>query len=227
MKAESHKRINNMLLGSLQRPILQWFCTRMPSWINPDILTAGGILGCLLIFFGYWLTNYNRNFLWLVNFGFFVNWFGDSLDGTLARFRKTERPKYGFFVDHAVDSFNTALIFVGAGLSPYVDMVFAVLAYIGYLLISIITYLNTIVGGEFVISYAKIGPTEMRIVAIIFNTAVFFFGNPQLSLLGKVLSAPNLFMIALGIFLFTGFITITITEIARWNKLDPPKRSVA
>ena len=115
-----HQRVNDILLGPLERPALQWLAAHMPAWINPDILTGIGILGAVLIFFSYWLSNALPGFLWVASLGFVINWFGDSLDGTLARYRQSERPKYGFLVDHTVDSFNEVLIALGLGLSPYV-----------------------------------------------------------------------------------------------------------
>ncbi len=177
---ETHQRINDILLGPLERPALKWFAEHMPSWVNPDILTGTGVFGSFLILTSYWLTNYDRNFLWLANLGFVINWFGDSMDGTLARYRQIQRPKYGFFVDHAVDSFNEVLIFLAIGLSPFMRFEIACLALIGYLLMSVLVFVRTCVTGEFRISYGKLGPTEARAIAISANTLVFFFGNPSL-----------------------------------------------
>lgn len=219
-KVESHKRVHNMLLGSLERPLLQWFSARMPLWVNSDILTILGVLGSVLIFFSYWLTNSDKNFLWLANLGFFINWFGDSLDGTLARYRKKERPRYGFFVDHTVDSFSVMLVFIGLGLSPYVRLEVAALAGIGYLLVSILAYINAFVSGKFKISYARIGPTEMRVIAIFINTIVFFFGNPEIGLSFGATSVFNLSVAMIGIILFAAFIVVTFTEAMKWAKLD-------
>ena len=114
----------------------------MPAWMSPDLLTLIGILGAVIIFAGYALTKVNSIFVWLASIGFVVNWFGDSLDGTLARYRKIERPKYGFFVDHTVDAFSQLLIFVGLGLSIYVSFSVAALALTGYLLMIITAVLT-------------------------------------------------------------------------------------
>ena len=138
-----HTRINDILLAPLERPALQWLAAHMPSWISPDILTVIGIIGAIAILLGYLLSNQSPGFLWLGSLGFVINWFGDSLDGTLARYRQIERPKYGFFVDHTVDSFNEVLIVIGLGLSPYVSFNIACLGLIGYLLMSILVYIRT------------------------------------------------------------------------------------
>jgi len=90
-----HKRVNDIILGSLERPTLQWLAVHMPKWITPDICTAMGVLGALLALIGYGLSNYSPIFLWLASLGFILNWFGDSMDGTLARYRRVERPLYG------------------------------------------------------------------------------------------------------------------------------------
>jgi phosphatidylglycerophosphate synthase len=173
-----HKRVNDILLGPLERPALQWLSAHMPAWVTPDMLTAVGVLGALVIFAGYVLTNIHPGFLWLASLGFVINWFGDSLDGSLARYRKIERPQYGFFIDHVVDAANEVIIFLGLGLSPYVRFDLACLALIGYLMLSVLVYIRTCVKGEFVISYQGLGPTEVRVLAIIANTLIFLLGNP-------------------------------------------------
>ena len=177
-----HTRVNDILLGPLERPALQWLAAHMPAWMNPDILTGIGIVGAVIIFISYWLSNEVPAFLWVASLGFVINWFGDSLDGTLARYRKIERPKYGFFVDHTVDSFCDVLIVMGLGLSPYVTFSVACLALIGYLLMSVLIYIRTYVYGVFQISYGKFGPTEVRVILILLNTVMFFLGTPKVEL---------------------------------------------
>ncbi len=203
---EDHKRVHDMLLGPLERPTLQFLAGKMPAWVNPDMLLGFGLFGSLITLISYWLTNFNSAFLWLASLGFMINWFGDSLDGTLARYRKIERPKYGFFVDHTADSLSTVMIFIGLGLSAYVRLDIALLACIGYLLMMVLTYINTIVGGEFKISYGKVGPTELRIFAVIVNMIVFFYGNPLLRLPFGTISAFDLAILAIAVALFITFI---------------------
>lgn len=173
---EKHKRVNDILLGPLERPALQWLSAHMPAWITPDVCTAIGVLGALVIAIGYVLSNLHPNYLWLASFGFAVNWFGDSLDGTLARYRHIERPKFGFFVDHTTDAFCQAVIFFGLGLSPYVGFNVACVTLVGYLMLATLAYVRTCVVGEFKISYGRLGPTEIRALAILLNTSMYFFG---------------------------------------------------
>jgi phosphatidylglycerophosphate synthase len=167
-----HKRVNDMLLGPLERPALKWMAASAPAWVTPDILTGLGVVGSLMCFFGYWLSGQNVWWLLFVNLGFFVNWVGDSLDGTLARYRKIERPKFGFYIDHTVDAVTEFLTIIGIGMSPFMRLDIAAFAMIGYLLMSVHVYVRTAVDGIFKISYGTIGPTEMRVIIMLVNTAI-------------------------------------------------------
>jgi phosphatidylglycerophosphate synthase len=169
-----HTRVNQMLLGPLERPALQFLARTAPPWVTPDVLTAIGVAGSLLCFVGYWLTQRDAAWLWVVNLGLIINWYGDSLDGTLARFRKIERPKFGFYIDHTVDAVAEFLTIIGIGLSPYLRLDVAAFALIGYLLMSVHVYVRTCVDGVFKISYGAIGPTELRIIVFLVNATVFF-----------------------------------------------------
>lgn len=220
---KKHERVNDILLGPLERPALKWFAMNMPSWVYPDLLTLVGIVGTFMIFGGYWLSNVNSAFLWLASAGFFVNWFGDSMDGTLARYREIQRPKYGFFIDHVVDAFSQFLIFIGLGLSPYVKYEIASIALIGYLMVSVLVYIQTSVKGVFKISYGKLGPTEIRAIAIITNTYVFFAGNPTVELPFISLSVFDLGCSIIALLLFIIFLTSAIKGTIELAKIDPPR----
>jgi phosphatidylglycerophosphate synthase len=191
----------------------------MPRWVNPDILTAIGLLGSVVIFFSYWLTNITAHFLWLASLGLVINWFGDSLDGTLARYRKIERPKYGFFVDHTVDVVSTLLVVFGLGLSPYVRFEIACLALIGYLVMSVFVYIRTYVEGVFKISYGRFGPTEVRLIVIIANTIIYFLGNLTVALPFGVLSIYDLIAAIVAIILTVIFLVSTISQARELAKL--------
>jgi phosphatidylglycerophosphate synthase len=175
-------RVNDSLLGPLERPALKWLATHLPSCVSPDVCTAIGVFGAVAILIGYALSTIDRNFLWLASLGFVINWFGDSLDGTIARHRHIERPIFGFFLDHTVDALNELMIFLGLGLTPYVSFTIACLALISYLLLSVLVYVRTCVMGEFRISSNKMGPTEFRVLSILVNTGMYFGGVHQISL---------------------------------------------
>jgi phosphatidylglycerophosphate synthase len=220
-KIEKQKRENDILLGFLERPALNWLAAHMPDWITPDVLTWIGISASVLIFVSYILTHISPFFLWLASLGFILNWFGDSLDGTLARYRKIERPRYGFLIDHWIDAISTVLIFMGLGISPYVDLVVACIGIIAYLLLSIMVYLITYVTGIFQITNAKIGPTEIRLIAILSNTVLFFVGDLSfnLPLVGRT-SLYTLIVGLLAIAMLIYFMVNTSIQAKRLQILD-------
>jgi len=171
---KQHKRVNQMLLGPLERPALQWLAAHAPAWMTPDMLTSIGVVGATVCFIGYWLSDRSVWWLLLVNVGFIINWYGDSLDGTLARYRRIERPKFGFYIDHTVDAVTEFLTIIGIGMSPFLRLDIAAFAMIGYLLMSVHVYVRTCVDGVFKISYGTMGPTEMRVIIMLVNTAIIF-----------------------------------------------------
>jgi phosphatidylglycerophosphate synthase len=222
-KIEDHQRINDILLGPLERPAIAWLVKVMPTWVTSDHLTLLGLLAAVLIGVSYWLTNFDARYLWLANLGFLLNWFGDSLDGSLARYRKLERPKYGFFIDHTVDIISEVSIFIGIGLSPYVDFNIALIALVGYLCMSNLVYITTSVKGEFKISYSSLGPTEARVLAMIANTIVFFIGNPTINTPIGEFYFYNLFIIAVICLLFFFYFQTTITQAIELEREDRKK----
>ena len=220
-KVDDQKRVNDILLGPLERPALKWLAEHMPQWVTPDILTTVGVVASILTFAGYALVPVSKSFLWLASFGFVMNWFGDSLDGTLARHRHIERPRFGFYIDHAMDALSAVMIFIGLGLSGYVDLAVACLAAIGYLMVAILVFLKTYVTGVFEMTSAKIGPTEIRVLGILINTVVFFFGNPEVNL--PLLGVVSIFSMAVGglaILLMSYFVITAITESRKLALLD-------
>jgi len=169
-------RVQENILARSERVLLNWMCARMPNWVTPDKLTLVGIVGAALVFAGYVSSNIADHWLWLSIVGYVVQWFGDSTDGSLARYRNIERPRYGYFLDHSCDGLATALIVVGIGLSPYVALEVALIALAGYLLLSIHAFLSVRVLGELKLSYLNLGPTELRFLLIALTIAMMFFG---------------------------------------------------
>lgn len=219
-KNAAHKRINDILLGPLERPALQWLAARMPYWITPNILTGIGLLAAIIICVSYWLTNYDKNFLWLASFGFVLNWFGDSLDGTLARYRKIERPKFGYYIDHTLDALNQLLIGLGIGLSPFVNFKYALFVVIGYFLLSIHTYITIYVQGIFRLSYVKLGPTEARVIAILVNGFMYFFKHPLIRIKLEIITVYDFAAILVGTTLIIIFLISTIKQALELSEID-------
>src|SRR2546428_8555331 len=166
------QREMTFLLAGVERRVLQRLAERVPRTIRSNHLTALGMLGAAGAGTAYALTTYNPAWLWVASLMLAINWLGDSLDGTLARVRGTQRPKYGYYLDHVVDAFSTAVIGLGIGLSPYVNLGLALGLVVGYLALSINVYLESSVFGVFKIAYGRIRPTEVRLLLVTLNTTL-------------------------------------------------------
>ena len=184
-------RDKRFLLAAPEARVLEGIAKRLPAWIKPDHLTALGVLAALGIAAAYVLSNGNEAWLWAASALLVVHWLGDSLDGTLARVRKTERPRYGYYLDHLVDAFATAAIGIGLGLSPHMLLAVGLAIVVAYLILSINTYLETHAFGVFSLGYGRFGPTEARAMLIAVNTllALGLIGNGLLDVLGIGLAA--------------------------------------
>ena len=168
------------LLAPVEGPALQALARHVPRSIRSNHLTVLGTLGAVGAGTAYALTHYHHAWLWVASLMLAVNWLGDSLDGTLARVRGTQRPKYGYYLDHVVDAFSTAMIGLGIGLSPYVNLGLALGLVVVYLALSINVYLESSVFGVFKISYGRIGPTEVRLLLVILNTMLALIALAEL-----------------------------------------------
>ena len=172
MTAYNATREPNFLLAKPEKRLLRAIASRLPRWIVPDDLTALGVVAAIAICVAYQATNANRAWLWVASGLLVVHWLGDSLDGTLARVRKAERPRYGYYLDHLVDAVSTACIGIGLGLSPFMLLSTGALIVVAYLMLSINVYLESYALGKFSIGYGRVGPTEVRVVLIALNTAL-------------------------------------------------------
>ncbi len=213
------KRIQQNLLAANERRLLDWLCARMPAWVGPDMLTSVGFVGSLMIFAGYAASPLNVQWMWVSIAGYFINWFGDSLDGSIARYRKIERPEYGYFVDHSIDAFSNMLMVIGFGLTPFLRFDVALFALVGYMLLSIHTFLAARVTGEFNLTYLAAGPTEMRLILIGITLGMIYSGTPTIVWQG--LSGFDIGTIGLGVILIILFVTHTISTA---RKLYTPSR---
>ncbi len=165
-------RVHKALTAEIEKRALIFFANRMPGWVNSDHLTLLGFVAQIMAGVSYALAAFDRRALWLVIAFIVLNWFGDSLDGTLARVRNQQRPRYGFYVDHIVDAFGSVALMLGLGLSGLVHWWVAVGMLLCFLLLSIESYLATYTLGSFTLSHGLIGPTEIRILLIIGNVAL-------------------------------------------------------
>src|SRR4051795_11317017 len=166
-------RKKSFLLAKPEAAVLTWIAQRLPARVLPDHLTVLGVLAALGVAVTYLLSNAGNGWLIAGAALLVVQWLGDSLDGTLARTRKIERPRYGYYLDHLVDAISTALIGIGLGLSPYLLLATGMLIVVVYLVLSINTYLETSVFGVFELGFGRVGPTEARLALIAINVALF------------------------------------------------------
>jgi archaetidylinositol phosphate synthase len=164
------------MLAALEKRTLIWLAGRLPAWVNSDHLTVLGFVSMIAAGLGYWASGYDKRALLAVIAALAVNWFGDSLDGTLARVRKRLRPRYGFYVDHITDAIGTSFLMGGLALSTYMEPFIALGLLIVYLLLSIEVYLTTYTIGSFHLSFWSFGPTELRLLLCVGNLALYFHG---------------------------------------------------
>src|SRR3954464_12560718 len=165
-------REKRFLLAGAEARTLAWIARRLPRRVMPDHLTALGVVAAVGIAVAYVLSNESPLWLWAASALLVVHWLGDSLDGTLARVRGTQRPTYGYYLDHLVDAVATALIGLGLGLSPFLLLATGLVLVVAYLVLSINTYLETQAFGVFSLGYGRLGPTEARLGLIALNTAL-------------------------------------------------------
>jgi phosphatidylglycerophosphate synthase len=162
-------RVQQALTADVEKRALVWMAVRMPAAINSDHLTALGFIAQLLAGVAYAMSARDWRMLWLANLLLILNWLGDSLDGTLARVRDQQRPRYGFYVDHMADTFGALALMTGLACSGYVHWQIAAGMLAGFYVLSIESYLATYTMGHFHLSHGIFGPTEIRILLIAGN----------------------------------------------------------
>ncbi|MYD70560.1 MAG: hypothetical protein F4W89_07435 [Acidobacteria bacterium] len=183
MARARHARENDSLLAGVEKRALLWMAARLPRWITADHLTVLGLVAMAGVGAAFWASRWSDLALIGVVVGLALNWFGDSLDGTVARIRKHERPRYGFYVDHVVDIASMLLLCAGMALSPHMSPVVALVLLAAYLMVSAEAYLATHACGVFRLSLMKIGPTELRIL-LAAGAVRLLVGGPDVELLG-------------------------------------------
>jgi len=179
----SATRLQEAITAPFERRILLWLARRIPDALAIDHLTVLGFGAQILAGVFYALSRWNKYYLLLATFFIALNWLGDSLDGTLARYRNRLRPRYGFYVDHMADTFGAVFLMSGLALSGFLHWQVAIGMLVAFLVLSIESYLTTYTLGKFRMSYALVGPTEIRILLMIGNVALIF--RPHAHLMGR------------------------------------------
>jgi archaetidylinositol phosphate synthase len=218
------EREPNFLLAPLERRFLRWLAGRLPRWLLPDDLTALGVAAAFGVCAAYQLSNESLVWLWVASGLLGVQWLGDSLDGTLARVRGIQRPKYGFYLDHVVDAIATAAIGIGLGLSPFMLLSIGTLIVVAYLILSINVYLESMAFGRFRLGYGFFGPTEIRAVLIALNTALALELGLDFTIVDIDLTVIDLMGLAIAsvmIVLLVGRVLTNLRELARTEPAAP------
>jgi phosphatidylglycerophosphate synthase len=174
-------RLQGSITAPAERKVLAWFAEKLPLWIHPDHLTAIGLMSMLLAGASYASARWHRSGLILASIFIVLNWFGDSLDGTLARIRQCQRPRYGFYVDHVIDTVGTFFLMGGLALSGYLNWPIALGMYISFLVLAIESYLAAYALRTFRLSCGKFGPTEIRILLILGNAALWLHADVRMA----------------------------------------------
>jgi archaetidylinositol phosphate synthase len=213
------RRVNQSLTASYEKRVLQWMAHRAPRWLSSDQLTVLGLTAQIGAGVGYALSRYNRYALLLVILCLVLNWFGDSMDGTLARVRCQQRPRYGFYVDHMVDIFGSVALMCGLGLSGFLHWQTAIAMLIAFLLLSSESYLATYTLSRFQLSQGIFGPTEIRILLILGNLALL--RSPYSTIFGHKMLLFDVGGTIATVCMFTTVILLTVQHTAQLYRDDP------
>lgn len=222
MTGGEHERTGGFALARFEAWILPRLAASLPARVMPDHLTVLGLLASTGIGVAYMLSNRDIAWLWVASGFLVINWYGDSLDGTLARYRKIERPRYGFYLDHLTDAYSTLIIGLGLGFSPLMLLSVGLAISIAYLLLSVNVYLETHVFGTFTLGHGTFGPTETRLILIGLNSVAALWSPLPFRVAGVPFTAFDVF----GLFAVATMLTLLLAR-ARGNlkklaALEPP-----
>lgn len=221
-RAGEHERTGGFALARFEAWALPKLAAALPARVMPDHLTGLGLLASTGVGVAYMLSNRDLSWLWAASGFLVVQWYGDSLDGTLARYRKIERPRYGFYLDHLTDAYSTLVIGLGLGFSPVMLLSVGLAIAIAYLLLSVNVYLETHVFGTFTLGHGTIGPTETRLMLIALNTLAVLWGPLPFALRGVPFTVFDVFgltAVAAMLFLLLGRAIGNLRTLA---ELEPP-----
>ncbi len=208
----------------MEQVAIGWLVARLPAWASPDRLTAIGIAGAVITFVGYVLGAASVHFLWLANLGLVIHWFGDSLDGSVARYRKIERPRYGFFIDQNVDVLGNLLIGGGLALSSYVRAETAFFALFGYQTLAIYSLTRMVLDNTFRVTVLQFGPTEIRALLILMNLLILGFGAPVWEVAGVEFTWCDVTVGLFALGFLIGFLYLVVVNARRLRDEDEKSR---
>lgn len=220
---DEHRAVNTAITAKAEEKAKAWICPRLPKWVNSDMLTVLGFLSSFITASGFVLGFFNRNYLLLIIIGFILNWFGDSFDGSLARYRNNTRPNYGYYIDHVIDGISVFILGLGIGLSGFIRIEIALLLVIAYLILIIHVELVNYVQNEFKYTFGLIGPTEYRIIWCLLAVVMYFLPVKYYEVIGYTFTQYDLF----GIFaVVVMFLLIAFSVLSKGVELDKMDRKI-
>ena len=222
-KRDEQNAINTGLTAHAEEKAKEWICPRIPQWVNSDMLTVLGFLSSFIIAAGFVLGFANRWYLILVVVGLILNWFGDSFDGSLARYRHKTRPNYGYYIDHITDGLTVTVLGLGLGLSGFIRVEIALAFIIMYLMLMMHVELVTYVENEFKYSFGLFGPTEFRIIGILLAVVMFFIPVKYFDIWGYTLTQYDLFATFAVVVMFIILISSIVSKGVELDEIDRAK----
>jgi len=222
-KRDEQNAINTGLTAHAEEKAKEWICPRIPQWVNSDMLTVLGFLSSFIIAAGFILGFANRWYLILVVVGLILNWFGDSFDGSLARYRHKTRPNYGYYIDHITDGLTVTVLGLGLGLSGFIRVEIALAFIIMYLMLMMHVELVTYVENEFKYSFGLFGPTEFRIIGILLAVVMFFIPVKYFDIWGYTLTQYDLFATFAVVVMFIILISSIVSKGVELDEIDRAK----
>ena len=198
-RGKEQQAINTAITGKAEEKAKAWICPRIPEWINPDHLTVLGYIGMIITGLGFVFGFMNKWFILLIRFGLLVNWFGDSFDGSIARYRKKTRPKYGYYIDKIVDAVAVITLTLGVGFSGFFKIEIALLFASIYLALMSHVDLVTHVQGQNRNAFGLLGPTEVRIIGVLFSIYMFFSKVHYFDIYGYIVTQYDIALFVLSV----------------------------
>ena len=219
-RGKEQQAINTAITGKAEEKAKEWICPRIPNWVSPDMLTVLGYIGMVITGLGFVFGFFNRWYILLIPFGLLVNWFGDSFDGSIARYRKKSRPKYGYYIDKIVDSVAVITLALGIGLSGFFKIEIALLFASLYLALMFHVDLVTHVQGQNRNAFGLIGPTEVRIIGALFSIYMFFSKVRYLDVYGYVVTQYDIGLFVLSVVMAAVLFVSIIKKGIELHKID-------
>lgn len=219
-RGKEQQAINTAITGKAEEKAKEWICPRIPDWVSPDMLTVLGYIGMVVTGLGFVFGFFNRWYILLIPFGLLVNWFGDSFDGSIARYRKKGRPKYGYYIDKIVDSVAVITLALGIGLSGFFKIEIALLFASLYLALMFHVDLVTHVQGQNRNAFGLIGPTEVRIIGALFSIYMFFSKVRYLDVYGYVVTQYDIGLFVLSVVMAAVLFVSIIKKGIELHKID-------